>query len=359
MPLTEHGLDIQGHGSESADSPKATTDTTSTDKRDDSKPKKLAPKCLYRVEYRDEDDVLMYEKEGDSPAEVKTPQRPDEPVMEVITTISVTRNSRFNRDTFNPELARGTDLGTEVKINSPLLINALRAVVSYYPGSSLLEEPLTIEEPYQLLVHHRKDLEEYKNNHPANHTLEYREECNKHIDILLEFLHRKFEGGLELEEARHKQDPPKCTFEYLWMLFKPGVDVYTRSNFAPLASPYSIFIVSSIDGGHSEHEVEQYSIKTWDLQSNGESLIRCHSHLNILPFDGEKEIRSLAAYPLSFIPEGERTALEQRLITRGKRYYDYTAISHKRFHGYTFSTPRRLVSARPWLLHSTLTGRCF
>ncbi|KAE9375264.1 P-loop containing nucleoside triphosphate hydrolase protein [Stipitochalara longipes BDJ] len=266
--------------------------------------------------------------------------------MEVITTISVTRKSQHTENTFNPELARGTDQGTEVKINSPLLVNALRAVVSYYPGSSLLEEPLTIEEPYQLLVHHRKDLEAYKDNHPPNHTPEYREECNQHIDIILEFLRQNFEGGLELEEERHKQDPPTCTFEYLWMIFKPGVDVYTRSSAAPLASPYSVFVVSSIDGGHFEHEIGQYKINIWELQSNGEFLIRNKSYIDIIPFDGEKEIRSLAAYPLSFIPEGERNSLKQRLITRGKRYYDYTAIAHKHFHGYTFSTPRRLYDTR-------------
>lgn len=329
-----------------ADPPSPIADSIGLKEGEDSKPKRLVPKCLYRVEYRDEDDVLIHEKEGNSPAEVKIPRRADEPVMEVITTIKVKRKSKPNNNDFNPELAKGSDQGTEVKINSPLLINALRAVVSYYPGSSLLEEPLTFESPYRLLVHYRKDLEAYKDNHSSNHTVEYREECNQHTDILLEFLHQYFEGGLELEEARHQQDPPMCTYEYLWMIFKPGVDVYATASIDSFNSPRSVFVVGSIDGGEVEHEIEPYTVHTWNLQSDGENLRRRPLQSEILPFDGEKEIRSLAAYPISFMIEDERKALEERLISRGKRYYDYTSISHKHFRGYTLSTPRRLVSIK-------------
>lgn len=192
-------------------------------------------------------------------------------------------------------------------------------------------------------MHHRKELEAYKDNHPSNHSAEYREECNQHIDIMLEFLRERFNGELELEEARHNQTPPKCTFEYLWMIFKPGVDVYAQANYAPLTSPCSVFVVSTAVGDHSEQAITPYTINMWDLQSNGDSLIRCYANTSFLSFDGEMEITSLAAFPLSFMQEGEKKALEDRLIARGKRCYEYTSISHKHFHGYTFSTPRRLV----------------
>jgi hypothetical protein len=177
------------------------SDTTSSVKENQtSTKKKTSPKCLYRVEYRDEDDVLVGEKEGITPAEVKIPER-DEAVMDVVTTFSVKRKSQFNKADFNPELAKATNEGTEVRINSSLLANALRAVVTYYPGESLLEEPLVFESPYQLLFHYRKDLELYKDNHPEKHDPEYREECNQHIDILLDFLHHCLDGDVDLEET--------------------------------------------------------------------------------------------------------------------------------------------------------------
>ncbi|KAH0563422.1 hypothetical protein GP486_002012 [Trichoglossum hirsutum] len=319
----------------------ASATTATSPKEGDPKLRRLAPRCLYRIEYRDENDVLVYDREGSSMAEIKHPQRIDEPVMEVITTVAVKRGSKSNNDDFNPELTKGTDQGTEVKINSPLLVNALRAVVSYYPGSNLLEEPLTFSEPYRMLVHYRNDLKAYKDNHSPNHTQEYREECNQHIDILLGFLHQNFDGGLELEEARYQQDPPMCTYEYLWMLFKPGVDIYTITEDYPRNCPKSVVVVSSILGGQVQHEYEPYRVYTWNLQSDGENLRRSPAHVEIIPFDGEKEIRSLNAYPTSFMEEEERKEIEQRLISRGKRYYDYTSISHKHFRGYTLSDPRR------------------
>jgi hypothetical protein len=286
----------------------------------------------------------VHEKEGNGPAEIKSPQRVDEPVMEVVTTISVKTKSQANKINFNPELVKGTNRGTEIKINSSLLINALRAVVSYYPGFSLLEEPSTFQSPYKLLVHHRKDLEAYKENHPLKHTAEYREECNQHIDILLKFLRQNFDGELELEEERHRQDPPVCTYEYLWMIFKPGVDIYTRCDSDPTNSPRSVYVLSSTEGGHADKKINPYTLNFWTLQCDGENLRRTPFSAEIAPFDGEKAIRDLQSCPLAFVKEDERKTLEERLIARGKRYYDYTAISHKHFHGYTMSNPRRLVS---------------
>jgi len=312
---------------------------------------KTSPKCLYRVEYRDEDDVLVGEKEGDIPAEVKIPDR-NEAVMDVVTTFSVKRKYQSEKSEFDPALAKATNLGTEVRINSTLLANALRAVVTYYPGQSLLEEPLVFESPYQLLFHYRRDLENYKDNHPDKHDLEYRQECNQHIDILLDFLHHCLDGDVDKEEARNQQSPPMCTFEYLWTILRPGVDIYTRDCIVPLNSPRSVYVVSSIEGGPTNSsEILPYKIRIWNIQSDGETLRRCSSSVDILPFDGEKEIRSLEALPLDFLEEVERKALEDRLIARGKRYYDYTSISHKHFHGYTMHTPRRLVSelGRAWL----------
>jgi hypothetical protein len=295
------------------------------------------------VEYRDENDVLVGEKEGNSPAEVKVPKR-DEAVMEVVTTLGVKGRSQSDRVDFDPERTKTTDLGTKVKINSPILTNALRAVVTYYPGESLLEEPLVFFSPYRLLFYYRKDLELYKSSHPETHSPEYQEECNQHIDILLDFLHQCRDGEVDLEEARNQQQPPMCTYEYLWTIFRPGVNIYARELRLPFNSPRSVYVVSSVGGGSIGPNIFPYKISMWNIQSDGETLQRCPALVEILPFDGEKEVRSLEALPMDFLEEAERKAVEERLIARGKRYYDYTRISHQHFHGYTMWTPRDLVN---------------
>lgn len=98
---------------------------------------------------------------------------------------------------------RGREHWKTLHIHSPLLINALRAVVSYYPGNNMLGEPLVFPEPFHLLAWWWKELEAYKDNHPSSHTDHYRDECNQHIDVLLEFLEEHFEAELK----RHQQDP--------------------------------------------------------------------------------------------------------------------------------------------------------
>lgn len=158
-----------------------------------------------------------------------------------------------------------------------------------------------IESPYQLLFHYRKDLESYKDKHPEKHTPEYREECNQHIDILLNFLHQCLDGDVDLEEARNQQNPPMCTFEYLWTIFRPGVDVYAIDSVSPFNSPPSDYVVSSIVGSFDASEIQPYVVKIWNIRSDGETLRRCPTDVKIPPFDGEKKIRSLPALPLDFL----------------------------------------------------------
>ncbi|ERF71540.1 hypothetical protein EPUS_00529 [Endocarpon pusillum Z07020] len=119
---------------------------------------------------------------------------------------------------------------TELKIRSSELLNALHSVVKYYPGQTLMGDVATFQEPFRLLVHYREELEAYKQQHPPEHNDEYRQTCNEHIDILLGFLKRHFGKSLEEEERRQHQDPPVCTFEWAWLLLKPGDTIYAETD---------------------------------------------------------------------------------------------------------------------------------
>ena len=137
-----------------------------------------------------------------------------------------------------------------------------------------------------------------------------------------------------------------CTFEYVWMLLKPGSDVYTVPRTFAANCPRSVFVCDGSTGGPVQKKVETYVVKLWDLQSDGNYVRRHPATAEIAPFAGEREIRSLLAYPTSFVEKDKWQPLEQRLVARGKRCYEYTSISHKHFHGYTIGNPRRAVSLR-------------
>jgi hypothetical protein len=106
-------------------------------------------------------------------------------------------------------------------IHSPHLMKALRSVVEYYPGQSLLGDTITINEPCSILVHYRKELREYGEQCADA-------EATHHISVLLKYLEDNLGYKIHEEDARYQKSTPVATFEMLWMLFKPGMDVYAE-----------------------------------------------------------------------------------------------------------------------------------
>lgn len=86
-----------------------------------------------------------------------------------------------------------------ITIHSPYLVNALQAVVGYYPSLSLTAAPLEVEWPYCVLIHHRQALETYKTNQPPVHGEEQASTTARHIDVLLEYLETAMGAELRAE----------------------------------------------------------------------------------------------------------------------------------------------------------------
>lgn len=84
-------------------------------------------------------------------------------------------------------------------IHSPYLINALQAVVGYYPSLSLTAAPVEVEWPHCVLIHHRRALEQYKTNQPSIHGNEQASATARHIDVLLEYLETTMGADLRAE----------------------------------------------------------------------------------------------------------------------------------------------------------------
>lgn len=143
-----------------------------------------------------------------------------------------------------------------------------------------------------MVVHHRKELAEYKDNQPACHSDEYREETAKHIDVLLNFIQENLGAALELEEARHKRNPPVATFEYLWLMFRPGEDVYTVE---ASGRRKAAGILYSVGSGADGVGVSPYCINYWRMAFQGSTskMAPTKGHIIIHPFSGERKVQSL------------------------------------------------------------------
>ena len=202
-------------------------------------------------------------------------------------------------------------------------------MITYFPKQTLIGRDITFHEPYQPLFHYYAELEAYKNRHPSTHSEEYQQECNEHIDILLNYLSKTCGVGelVEAELERHRRDPPVCTFEYLWLLFKPGEICY--GGLADLQQ-ISAYVTFGVSGGIIRGVPERYVISNWNISFDGWEVGQEMFENVIQPFDGEKEIRSFDFYfPAKYHQETPENlakyggvCLRDRLIAKGKRWWD-------------------------------------
>jgi hypothetical protein len=112
-----------------------------------------------------------------------------------------------------------------------------------------------------------------------------------------------------------------ATYENLWMLFKPGQDIYVSTQNGKFLDP---MVLAQFQKGVA------YS---WNLKYESGFVRPIRSGTEIPWFDGEKEITSLSAYPKHFHPEND--ALEARFIERGKKYWSLCEPSYQEHTGQT------------------------
>ena len=359
--------------------------------RDEGVPKAEAhkPCIMYRVVYSYLDDETAYEREGPDEANlyIERPTLVDAlPPITIITVFfSPTLSQRSRKVKKNKidgkkgekgkettDNQKGTssekeeDIDVEdfagrtprrkyMTIHSKKLLNALRDVITYYPGidgiGSLLKDKPTVYEPYRILCHHMKDLRRYKDNQPPWHNEEYHRECNQHLDVLLDFLDQCYGKALQDEEARWARSTPVCTFEYLWLLLKPGEACYYVDE--DEINPYITHEVGSLN------KKNKYLIDAWNIDFDGYQMGRCMKRFRILPFDGEKEIRSLKFYPIRFCNEDQEgmekhggKSLYQSFVARGRKFWALARVGngYQEYNGVSTVYPHKKVSRSFYLL---------
>lgn len=301
---------------------------------DDSK-----PRVVYKVEYRDKYYGLLETKIASHPLELHS--LPDDHTVLEISSVLTTASTQYSskddlfvgQDAPNLETSaagafyegNSSQMGPKtITIYSEKLANALRAVVQYYPSVSLIDRSISITEPYMVLCHHSAELEAYRDSHPSQHSEVYRKETNKDIDLLLSVL-RLEKPEVAEEKERYQRSSPVCTFNLLWLLFKPGEACYRRSE----TGETSASIVRAIKGGSSAGRLAPYRVYTWQLNFDGYKVGRELIKTVIAPFGGEREIRVLDCFPCRFYKDPTENVtnnpnLRQRLVARGQKFWKLT-----------------------------------
>ena len=313
-----------------------------------------SPHIVYVLEYKNiQTGRIIFTKEFNEPQAVQDNfVSGNLPVLEVITQVRSLQPADLRKDGEDAKLLQPPSVhsvaGTRLKINSTAIVTALKSVVEYYPGYSFLEKTVTIAEPYAILIHHEKELASYRKRFapgtslPENQRCERKRDTYEHLGILEKFLQDRMGPSISAEKQRHARG--HATFEMLWMLYKPGTDVYLYHN----ARGLSAAVVMFTDEESRRRDSNVLGLKFWYMQYNGKYLGRERSSRDLARYDGEKEIAKLDVFPCQFLNEdtaqegfkSQRTQIEER----GKMFWRLTKKQCMHFTGLTATYPQEYVS---------------
>ncbi|PYH96949.1 P-loop containing nucleoside triphosphate hydrolase protein [Aspergillus ellipticus CBS 707.79] len=263
-------------------------------------------------------------------------------------------------------------------VRSSILLNALKTIIEFEsPPDALLVREYGHGEvstnlgtgrfvfPFTDLYHHRDRLLDYREEVKKYHDQSYSDACREHIDILLEYLYSQLTPNLKTVERLWSQSVPKTTFDLIWLLLKPGSDVYVHDG-----NQLNAYVIESFHGGVQWGSPDvwprPYIVTVWNLNYDGQSLSRSVKDITIGVFDGEREITSLPLFPTRFYgsSDASRIQYQEKLIERGRRfvqivrkptYQEYSGPS--RLQGIRSFTRARVVidhTSQPWHLNEVL-----
>ncbi|KAI0809847.1 hypothetical protein GGR55DRAFT_679077 [Xylaria sp. FL0064] len=327
--------------------------------------------ATYMKEFREL--VFLYSQSYDEPVALDNKTR-DFPILEEVQVIMVPRSrvwggERTRAPKGKPKLGLGDTIGKKsLRIHSPFLLNALKSIIKYSskaPSGEETDNPIDGEfpHPYEDLFHHKQELSDYRKQTVgprANHTPEYNAECDRHIEFLLEYLEQEPNVRIRALETMWAKKIPTTTFAGLWLLMKPGSDVYIQED-----GQLNAYVVDWVSGGVDylspsqwSANIQGYNIGVWYLRYDGKVIGRGSKIINVPVFDNERDILSLSIFPTRFQDNKDGGARRRQLIDRGRKvfrlskgstYMEYTGLGLKP--GWKQFNQARVVvehESRPW-----------
>lgn len=310
----------------------------------------------YRVEVKDPlTNVIMSKKISPEPVAddsfINRRETLDEPIFEHVTTYKARRSTDKASTTSKAEEEDGPDLpealestrSYSIVIHSAAIINALRAVVSYYPSQDLSGDSLRIEWPYRVLVHHYDELVGFKTEvtlkSPEDLCVRERNAVD-HLDVLIHFLDDSVMMDIRAEAERIKKG--FVTYENLWYHFRPGCAVVTQG-LADEESQWSTYVVRSIEGGPTPEQSKAWQVNGWTLDFDGTYLDRKSTIFfkNIFPGEIHWSTHTRFIYDKTSLDDDEEA---RKQIDIGRRYWELIQKQCQYYRGKSCNFPYNEVS---------------
>lgn len=213
---------------------------------------------------------------------------------------------------------------TQLGIRSPHVKKALQQVIVRYPGVEFHSNVVTMDSPPKCIFHYRKELQEYGS------TLQS-EEHAEHLIFFLEYMYQT----LALETDRWynlmelKGSSPSLDFSSLWMAFRPGSHVYTRTD--GIDRVLKLESMTRCECPNPFCWRRKWTIRANEISFDGTEYGYETMCFSIYPFEGFMVLNELKIFPLDYHPKKEE--LKATLVERGKKFTSLQGIHYRYYDG--------------------------
>lgn len=242
---------------------------------------------------------------------------------------------------------------SRIVILSPFIYRSLTAMVEYYPSFygkeagfltdlEIVESPLdashfSIYEPYSVLMHNFSKIREFVDEDSENlqkqaspvllderdrrsYTETSAQLQRQHMQHLYQFL-KPLHDARVIPCQRFLSEPvPRVAFDMLWYLFKPGTDVYVRSD-GVLHACVVADVKSNFDDDSVEtlgNSVRYWVLDLWYLDTNGYRIARVPTRYQIDAYSGLFEVTKLHVCPVSIWDASDLGERRRRILNRSR-----------------------------------------
>ncbi|KAK1773790.1 hypothetical protein QBC45DRAFT_426741 [Copromyces sp. CBS 386.78] len=207
---------------------------------------------------------------------------------------------------------------TAVTINSEDLIRIFAKFIPYYPFGDFTGRRVAIWSPFRLFWLYHDKFTEYLSKPHSDDT---KDTGRIHLQKLLGFVQSI--NGKEVADEKERHSKGMCTYDLIWLLYKPGTTVYVE-----LHGQLSAFVVSSVqyNGTASKDNdgkirAKGFTVEAWNLTFDGSFVGRHARNVWVPPFEGERKITDLNVIPSTYKDEEDEGATRRSLIEVGKKWY--------------------------------------
>lgn len=213
---------------------------------------------------------------------------------------------------------------TELEVRSPHVKAALKEVVPEYHDLNLRTTKVLLRDYPKCLFHYRKELQEHGS------TLQD-PEAVKHLVFALKYMYKALQSEIysyySLVESASSS--PSIDFLNLWMVFRPGDYVYTKT--AGIERVLKFKAMTRCKCLVPWCYKSRWSIDADYIDYDGTDFGYSNAGFTILPYDGYKDLKDLVVTPLQYHPN--RNSIIETMVMRGRKFIGLHGIHHRMYKG--------------------------